>query len=80
MDRQEDHELALREKDEEIEVYKSGMEQALMELEELKLVRLYFLCLYWLHGTVTDAREQYRPRVTSITRWTLKLTPSCKAL
>ena len=34
----EDHELALREKDEEIEVYKSGMEQALMELEELKLV------------------------------------------
>lgn len=41
MDRQGDHELALREKDEEIEVYKSGMEQALMELEELKLVRLY---------------------------------------
>lgn len=35
-----DQELALREKDEEIEVYKSGMEQALMELEELKLVRL----------------------------------------
>jgi hypothetical protein len=34
----EDHELSLREKDEEIEVYKSGMEQALMELEELKLV------------------------------------------
>lgn len=33
-----DHDLALREKDEEIEVYKSGMEQALMELEELKLV------------------------------------------
>lgn len=30
--------MALREKDEEIEVYKSGMEQALMELEELKLV------------------------------------------
>lgn len=28
----------MREKDEEIEVYKSGMEQALMELEELKLV------------------------------------------
>ncbi|KAJ5930675.1 hypothetical protein N7466_006168 [Penicillium verhagenii] len=32
-----DHELSLREKDEEIEVYKSGMEQALMELEELRL-------------------------------------------
>ncbi|PLB39314.1 putative cytoskeleton assembly control protein Sla2 [Aspergillus candidus] len=32
-----DQELALREKDEEIEVYKSGMEQALMELEELKM-------------------------------------------
>lgn len=32
-----DHALTLREKDEEIEVYKSGMEQALMELEELKL-------------------------------------------
>jgi len=37
-DRDGDHELALREKDEEIEVYKSGMEQALLELEELKLV------------------------------------------
>lgn len=35
-----DQELALREKDEEIEVYKSGMEQALMELEELKMVCL----------------------------------------
>jgi hypothetical protein len=37
-DRDGDHELVLREKDEEIEVYKSGMEQALLELEELKLV------------------------------------------
>lgn len=32
-----DRKLALREKDDEIEIYKSGMEQALMELEELKL-------------------------------------------
>jgi hypothetical protein len=40
-----DHEFALREKDEEIEVYKSGMEQALLELEELKLV-----CLIVLQG------------------------------
>ncbi|KAJ5726405.1 uncharacterized protein N7483_007762 [Penicillium malachiteum] len=32
-----DHALVLREKEEEIEVYKSGMEQALIELEELKL-------------------------------------------
>jgi len=37
-DLNEDHQAALREKDEEIEVYKSGMEQALMKLEELKLV------------------------------------------
>lgn len=37
-DRQGDHDAVLREKDEEIEVYKSGMEQALMELEELKMV------------------------------------------
>ncbi|KAE8351483.1 cytoskeleton assembly control protein Sla2 [Aspergillus coremiiformis] len=36
-DRQGDQDAILREKDEEIEVYKSGMEQALMELEELKL-------------------------------------------
>ncbi|KAE8166249.1 I/LWEQ domain-containing protein [Aspergillus tamarii] len=36
-DRQGDHDAVLREKDEEIEVYKSGMEQALMELEELKM-------------------------------------------
>ena len=36
-DRDEDHQFALKEKDDEIEVYKSGMEQALMELEELKL-------------------------------------------
>ncbi|KAJ5397152.1 hypothetical protein N7509_005265 [Penicillium cosmopolitanum] len=36
-ERSGDHDLALQEKDEEIEVYKSGMEQALMELEELKL-------------------------------------------
>ncbi|PYH88890.1 cytoskeleton assembly control protein Sla2 [Aspergillus ellipticus CBS 707.79] len=36
-ERSGDHDLALREKDEEIEVYKSGMEQALMELEELKM-------------------------------------------
>ncbi|KAF3482314.1 cytoskeleton assembly control protein Sla2 [Arthroderma uncinatum] len=33
----EDHDLMLREKDEEIEIYKSGMEQALTELEELRL-------------------------------------------
>jgi hypothetical protein len=33
-----DSDLALKDKDEEIEVYKSGMEQALMELEELRLV------------------------------------------
>lgn len=32
-----DHDAALREKDDEIEIYKSGMEQALEELEELKL-------------------------------------------
>lgn len=37
-DRQEDLDLALREKDEEIEVYKAGMDQALEELEELRLV------------------------------------------
>jgi len=37
-DRQREHDLALQEKDEEIEVYKSGMEQALMELEEMKMV------------------------------------------
>lgn len=40
-----DHEIMLREKDEEIEIYKSGMEQALTELEELKLVCTAFsLC------------------------------------
>lgn len=37
-----DHDTALKEKDEEIEVYKSGMEQALMELEEMRMVRLIF--------------------------------------
>ncbi|EYE96227.1 putative cytoskeleton assembly control protein Sla2 [Aspergillus ruber CBS 135680] len=36
-ERQREHELALQEKDEEIEVYKSGMEQALIELEEAKM-------------------------------------------
>ena len=36
-DRDEDHKAQLREKDDEIEIYKSGMEQALEELEELKL-------------------------------------------
>lgn len=50
-DRQGDHEQALREKDEEIEVYKSGMEQALMELEELKLV--------WI-STPSTSRAWYR--------------------
>ena len=34
----EDVQAALREKDAEIEVYKSGMDEALMELEQLKLV------------------------------------------
>lgn len=38
-ERQGDLDVALREKDEEMEVYKSGMEQALMELEELKLTQ-----------------------------------------
>lgn len=33
----------LREKDEEIEIYKSGMEQALTELEELRLVCVILL-------------------------------------
>jgi hypothetical protein len=63
MDHQGDHELALREKDEEIEVYKSGMEQALMELEELKLVCLHFL-FYWLHSilrAVTDPENDTEP-------------------
>ncbi len=36
-DRDQDHQAHLREKDDEIEIYKSGMEQALEELEELKL-------------------------------------------
>ena len=36
-ERDGNHQTALRERDDEIEVYKSGMEQALMELEELKL-------------------------------------------
>ncbi|EEH23569.1 hypothetical protein PABG_05780 [Paracoccidioides brasiliensis Pb03] len=36
-EKDQDYEKALLEKDEEVEVYKSGMEQALMELEELKL-------------------------------------------
>jgi hypothetical protein len=36
-ERDGDHDLVMQVKDEEIEVYKSGMEQALMELEELKL-------------------------------------------
>ena len=36
-ERNEDHQASLREKDDEIEIYKSGMEQALEELEELKL-------------------------------------------
>jgi hypothetical protein len=48
----EDHELALREKDEEIEVYKSGMEQALMELEELKLVCLPLFLLRFARKVV----------------------------
>ena len=38
-ERDRDQDAALQEKDDEIEVYKSGMEQALVELEELKLVR-----------------------------------------
>ncbi|KAB8068410.1 ANTH domain-containing protein [Aspergillus leporis] len=37
MDRQGDHDALLHEKEVELEAYKSGMEQALMELEELKL-------------------------------------------
>lgn len=48
-DYQEDHDLTLREKEEEIEVYKSGMEQALMELEELKLVSDSFGDIGYLH-------------------------------
>ena len=36
-ERNEDHDAQLKEKDDEIEIYKSGMEQALEELEELKL-------------------------------------------
>ena len=36
-ERSMDHDAVLREKDDEIEIYKSGMEQALEELEELKL-------------------------------------------
>jgi hypothetical protein len=36
-DSNEDHQAQLREKDDEIEIYKSGMEQALEELEELKV-------------------------------------------
>ncbi|CAI7667759.1 unnamed protein product [Penicillium manginii] len=36
-ERSGDHDLALQEKDEEIKILESGMEQALMELEELKL-------------------------------------------
>lgn len=61
---QEEHNLAIQEKDEEIEVYKSGMEQALMELEELRMVcHLWMPKLgYWFWGllfflTYTEPRR-----------------------
>lgn len=38
-ERDGDHEAQIKEKDDEIEIYKSGMEQALEELEELKLTK-----------------------------------------
>jgi hypothetical protein len=41
-----DYESALREKDAEIEVYKSGMDEALLELEELRLVCFYPLRVF----------------------------------
>jgi hypothetical protein len=37
-DRDGDHARELSEKDAELEAYKTGMEEALMELEELRLV------------------------------------------
>ena len=43
-ERNGDLDLALKEKDEELEVYKSGMEQALEELEEMKMV--FYFCPY----------------------------------
>lgn len=73
-ERQREHELALQEKDEEIEVYKSGMEQALIELEEAKMVRIFRL-------TGNDsATNLCRAKVIPTQRWIRRLTTFCTGL
>lgn len=70
-DRQREHDLALQEKDEEIEVYKSGMEQALMELEEMKMV-----CTFRLLGNDSDT-DLYRAKEIPTQHWTRRSTTFC---
>lgn len=40
-------ERALREKEEELEIYKSGMDQTLVELSELKMVHSKHMASVW---------------------------------
>ena len=49
-------EQSLREKEEELEIYKSGMDQTLLELNELRMVCYWNTC-YWTSLTESEWRR-----------------------
>lgn len=68
-----DHKIVLQEKETELEAMQAAMDEALLELEELKLVRLIFK----VAGLPACANSDYRTKVIPIKHWILKLTTSC---
>jgi len=66
-DRDGELEEQLRQKEEELEIYKTGMDSTLLQLKELQLVIVI--------PQVTNSRRT----MTAIKRWTLRLTISSKS-
>ena len=64
-------ERSLRDKEEELEISKSAMDQALMELHELRMVRYLESVVYSI-----AAAKCLRMMATRTKLWTIKLTKS----
>ena len=67
-ERDGDLEQALKEKEEELEIYKSGMDQTLLELNELRMVLIYPKIVF------CSLANEYRTVAIRTKRWTTRLT------
>ena len=67
-ERDGDLEQALKEKEEELEIYKSGMDQTLLELNELRMVSIH------LKTMGCSLANGFRTVAIRTKRWTTRLT------